>query len=65
MYQKLIREIDTKHDPRHIEAFMRVEFGTLDHLPADRFRDEVRIAAQCVDEGGVEMAEQIAKSYGL
>lgn len=65
MYQARIKEIAPTYDPRHIEAFMRSEHGTLDKLSPSRFKSEVRIACMCVDEGGQEMAEKIAKSYGL
>lgn len=52
-------------DPRHAEGFMRVERGALDALSREDFRHECQIAAACVDEGGRELAEQVADSYGL
>ena len=64
-YTDRIASIAPKHDPRHIEAFMRSQFSTLDHLSAAEFRREVKIAAQCVDLGGASTAEDIAKSFGL
>lgn len=65
MYQTRILKLVPLYDPRQIEAMMRVEYGTLDHLTADRFAHEVEIARQCVDEAGPDMAERIAKSFGL
>ena len=71
MYQQMIREILAKqghvgkYDPRHIEAFMRLEHGTLDALSPAKFRAEVAICAECVDEGGTLGAEDLAKSFGL
>ena len=65
MYQQLIQELAPGHDARHIEAFMRLEFGTLDHLSREKFAREVRMAEACIDEGGEDMAEGLAKSYGL
>ena len=65
MYQALIKKIAPAYDPRHIEAFIRSEHGTLDKLSPARLKAEVEIAAQCVDEGGADLAERIAKSYGL
>jgi hypothetical protein len=44
---------------------MRVEHSTLDGLTPSRFRSEVKIASMCVDEGGKENAELIAKSFGF
>jgi hypothetical protein len=51
-------------DPRHIEALMRLDFGTLDQLCAERFRHEARRAAAVVraDPG---LAERTARSMGL
>lgn len=65
MYRETIKSLAPKHDPRHIEAYMRVEHSTLDGLSRQQFAAEVRVAAQCVDEGGIEMAERIAKSFGM
>ena len=52
------------YDPQQIEAFMRVEHGTLDGLSAPRFRDEVGIACACIDADPA-MAERVARSYGF
>ena len=54
-----------KYDPRHIEAFMRLQYGCLDHLSIETFRDEIRIGIGCIEEGGLETAESCAQSFGL
>ena len=59
-YEHQIRPLAPGYDPRHIEAFMRVEHSTLDGLSPSRFRSEVRLAALAVDEGGKELAESVA-----
>lgn len=70
-YERIIREIlaETGHlgqyDPRHIEAYMRVQYGTLDHLTREQFRDDMAIARECVDLDGVRNAEDAAISYGM
>lgn len=64
-YQDRIREIVPDADPRHIEAYMRLEKGTLDAMSQSEFRREALIAKDCIDEGGIEMAERLAKSYAL
>jgi hypothetical protein len=64
-YQATIKQIAPKHDPRHIEGYMRLQYSTLDHLDRATFRREVKLCAACVDEGGIEMAEKNAKSFGL
>lgn len=52
-------------DPRHVEAFMRVEHSTLDGLSARQFAAEVVLARDCIREGGRDMAERVAQSFGL
>lgn len=64
MYQELIATIAPGYDPRHVEAFLRLEFGTLDHLSRGRFEHEVREACACID-AAPDVAEQVARSYGL
>lgn len=54
-----------KYDPRHVEAYMRLEHGTLDGLSARQFDDEVETSRQCIDAGGTADAEALALSYGL
>lgn len=71
MYQDMIKEIlerkghGGKYDPRHIEGYMRLEHGCLDGLYAIQFAAEVEISRQCIDAGGIEAAESLAKSFGL
>lgn len=64
-YAKQIQAIAPTYDPRHIEAFMRCENGTLDHLSPKAFAGEVTMAVLCIEEGGREQAERLAKSYGF
>jgi hypothetical protein len=65
MYQTRIKELAPAYEARHIKAFMRLEFGTLDHLSPAKFKAEVEIACACIDEGGNVSAEALAKSFGL
>lgn len=66
-YQQLIKELldGRDYDPRHIEAYMRVEYGTLDHLSREDFQHEVEVCIVCIDAGGKGQAELLARSYGL
>lgn len=64
-YRTQIQQIAPTYDSRHVEAYMRSEHGTLDHLSPDAFAAEVVIAVLCIEEGGREMAERIARSFGL
>jgi len=63
-YAKRIAEI-TGRNPRHVEAFMRSQYSTLDHLSPEQFREEALICAACVDAVGPEEAEATAVSFGL
>lgn len=52
-------------NPAHVEGYMRLQYGTLDHLDAVTFRREVAIGVECVDEAGIDRADELAMSYGL
>lgn len=52
-------------DPRHVEAYMRVGQPTFDGLSPRQFAREVVLACECIREGGTELAERIAQSFGL
>ena len=52
-------------DPRHVEAHMRAEYGTLDHLGGARWRRAVAEAADAAIASGNEVNERLARSYGL
>lgn len=70
MYRKAIERIlkligRDYVDPRHVEAYMRLEHKTLDELSIAEFRHEVELASCCVQADGHVKAEELAKSYGL
>lgn len=52
-------------DPRHVEAYIRLNHSTLNHLDWPEIRREVRIALGCIKHGGMEQAESCAQSFGL
>ena len=52
-------------EARIIEAWMRVEHGTLDALTARQFREEVVVAAFCARDASDDQNEALARSYGL
>jgi len=52
-------------DPRHVEAYMRLEHSTLDGLSKSQFNSEVRIGIMCTQEAGKQSAELCAQSFGL
>lgn len=51
-------------DPRHAEAYLRVDFSTLDSLSRSRFIREIAEIIPDID-ADPKMAERLAKSYGL
>lgn len=51
------------YDPRHVEAWMRLECNTLDWLSRERFEREVAIACDCID-ADPKGSESLAVSYG-
>ena len=71
IYGQMIRETMARSghvgaaDPRHIEAWMRLEHGCLDGLSRQQFTDEVTIALQCIAAGPLGDSEALAASYGL
>jgi hypothetical protein len=67
MYQKFIKDRlkGRKYDPRHIEGYMRLKYGTLDSLSPDQFDREVEFCIKVIDHDGKKNAERNALSYGL
>jgi hypothetical protein len=65
IYQKMIKEIAPEYDPRHIEAYMRLQYSTLNGLSYEIFRHEINVGVECIKMAGVESAEQCAQSFGL
>jgi hypothetical protein len=66
-YQKLILEIEptlTTSEARGVEAHMRSEYGTLNHLPRETFKSEIKMfqACEAMQPG---YGEALANSYGL
>lgn len=69
MYQDLIRkELNSMErediDPRHVEGYMRLKFGTLDHLSQTEILIETANLIPEI-ENDLELAEDLAQSYGL
>ena len=46
-YQKLLHELAPGLNPAGVEASMRLQYGTLNHLPREVFADEAKLAADC------------------
>lgn len=69
MYQDMIRTHAARLgfigiDPRHVEAIMRLEHGTLDSLSRSQFNAEIEAAIPFIVRDKSE-AESLAQSFGL
>lgn len=71
MYQDMIREVLAangyigQYDPAHVEAWMRLEYPTLDSLAPAQFAMEVETARYCIETSGVAASAALAASFGL
>jgi hypothetical protein len=64
-YQRFIAEHIRETDPRHVEAWMRIEHPTLDGLSRREFIDAMHAALAAVIDAGPEESERLAASFGL
>ena len=64
-YQRRITERTHDVDPRHVEAWMRLEHPTLDGLSAAELEHEIDLAAALVVAAGPTESEALAASFGL
>lgn len=70
-YRDLIREVMARAgrvgaaDPRHVEAWMRLEHGCLDGLSPAQFHHEVHTALECIAASAASENEDLAASFGL
>ena len=70
-YQRTIRETMARAgrigaaDPRHVEAWMRLEHGSLNGLSRVQFAAEVDMALECIAAGPTADSESLATSMGL
>ena len=63
-YQTLIREVDPSVNPAGVEASMRLQYGTLNHLPRETFELEIRVAKACeAEQPG--FLRGVAQSFGM
>jgi hypothetical protein len=65
-YQRVIRELDAKRtvNPAGVEASMRVNYGTLNHLCDSHFRREIRLAREC-EAAEPGYLRRVAESFGM
>lgn len=56
-YAQTIREMDESVNAVGVEAFMRIQYGTLDHLSRDDFAREIGLArqAEALEPGALKL----------
>ncbi|MHB1952337.1 MAG: hypothetical protein ACYCOU_01195 [Sulfobacillus sp.] len=64
-YQKIIAQWSGDYSPRHVEAYIRAEHGTLDGMDRATLCLETAIACGRIELEGQDMAERLAVSLGL
>ena len=64
-YQRFIAERVKDVDPRHVEAWMRLEHPTLDGLSQVEFTRAMYAALAATIDAGPEESERLAASFGL
>ena len=64
-YQRFIAERTKGIDPRHVEAWMRLENPTLDGLSCQGFTEAMYAALAAAIDAGHEASEALAASFGL
>ena len=62
--QNLIHQLEPTINPAGVEASMRLQFGTLDHLSKADFIAEIEIARVC-QEQDPDYLHDVAQSFGL
>lgn len=66
VFQQVLTKLNiTDVKPRWFEASMRLQYGTLSHLPIEVFEQEARIVQGMLAEGGPEELDELAESFGL
>ena len=63
-YQKLLHELAPDLNPAGVEASMRLQYGTLNHLPREVFAEEARLAADC-ERQSPGILRSTAESFGM
>lgn len=64
-YRVLLSQIVPDVDARYVEAWMRLELGTLDALSEVEFAIVARAARRSVLLAGRDTSERLAQSFGL
>ncbi len=63
-YQKLLFELAPDLNPAGVEASMRLQYGTLNHLPREVFAEEAKLAADC-ERQSPGFLRSTAESFGM
>ena len=64
-YAERIKELAPQYDPSDVEAWIRVEYPTLDWMDAKRLAKEVKEAVANIRLATPDMTARLRKSFGL
>ncbi|MDX6691268.1 MAG: hypothetical protein QOG15_2725 [Solirubrobacteraceae bacterium] len=64
-YAAIIARLAPDDDPAHIEAWMRLAHGGLDHIDPVHFASEVKAASERARRVDARHSEALARSFGL
>jgi hypothetical protein len=63
-YQKLLHELAPGLNLAGVEASMRLQYGTLNHLPREVFAEEAKLASDC-ERQSPGFLRRTAESFGM
>ena len=63
--QKTIAELDPTVNPRWVEGFMRLQYGNLNNLDLQVYKEEIKLFKLCQIDDPNHDWESNAKSFGL
>jgi hypothetical protein len=63
IYQKIINEIDPSVDAAAVEAWMRLQYSTLNHLSHEVFVDEIALYREA--RMTIEQGLRLKRSFGM
>ncbi|MDX6689756.1 MAG: hypothetical protein QOG15_1213 [Solirubrobacteraceae bacterium] len=64
-YADAIMRLAPDEDPALIEAWMRLEYGTLEGIDRVRFAGAVQAATKRAQAAGIQASQRLARAYGL
>ncbi|HEX4345216.1 MAG TPA: hypothetical protein VHZ31_06600 [Solirubrobacteraceae bacterium] len=64
-FSRLLGRLAPEEDPAHVEAWLRVAHGELEHIDALHFVREVKLAVESIRARDAAESDELARSFGL